>query len=341
VTASAIAAGPARPAAAATSATAATPVTGQFGLAPAPGANGQPRGYFQLSVRPGGSARDLVVIGNPSAQTQKIRLGTADGLTATNSGSAYGPLESNCAGTSCWVIGVPGTVTLAPHSRAEVRFEVDVPKGTKPAQYLTGIAATLAQAPKPTPVASSTHGTAQVVVVPRVVIGVAVTVGQLNKLQVKTAVTGVTAGWVDGVVRLSVQVKNTGQRFTKGTGTMSCSNGGDNRSFSVAMDTVLPGQGAGLQVNGTGMHQGTWQCLVRMKEGDGGTASWTGAVTVSSTQPAKTKRVGPSAYEAPGGGGIPAWAIALMVLGGLILFSLWAVLLRRQRNRNLHPPSDG
>ncbi len=37
--------------------------------------------------------------------------------------------------------------------------------------------------------------------------------------------------------------------------------------------------------------------------------------------------------------GIPLWAIVLMVLGGLVLFSLWAVLLRRQRNRNLNPPS--
>ena len=30
-----------------------------------------------------------------------------------------------------------------------------------------------------------------------------------------------------------------------------------------------------------------------------------------------------------------------MVLGGLILFSLWAVLLRRQRNRYLNEPPGG
>ena len=121
---------------------------------------------------------------------------------------------------------------------------------------------------------------------------------------------------------------------------MSCADGGVTRSYPVSMDTVLPGQGAGLQVNGTGMHQGTWQCSVKVKEVDGGTATWSGSVTVASTQPAATKRVGQNAYVAPGGGGIPAWAIVLMVLGGLILFSLWAVLLRRQRNRNLQPPAQ-
>jgi Bacterial protein of unknown function (DUF916) len=334
-----VAAGPARPAAAATPTASATPDTGQFGLVPASGANGAARGYFQLSADPGGSVTDIIVIGNPSAQTQRLRLGLTDGLTASNSGSAYGPLENKCAAIACWVIGVPKTVTLAPHSRAAVRFEVKVPEGTKPAQYLTGIAATLAQTPKPTPVASNAHGSAQVIVIPRVVIGVAVTVGQLDQLQVRTAITGVTAGYVDGLVRLTVQVKNTGQRFTKGTGKMSCSNGGVTRSYPVSMDTVLPGQGAGLQVNGTGMHEGTWQCTAKVKEVGGGTATWTGAVTVASTQPAATKRVGNNAYVVPGGGGIPAWAIALMVLGALILFSLWALLLRRQRTRNLRPPA--
>jgi hypothetical protein len=337
-----VAAGPAEaatPTASATPTPAATPDTGQFGLVPVAGADGQARGYFQLSAKPGGSVTDIIVIGNPSGKTQQLRLGMTDGLTATNSGSAYGPLENKCTGTACWVIGVPRTVTLAPHSRAAVRFEVKVPQDARPAQYLAGIAATLAKPPRPTPVASSAHGSAQVIVIPRVVIGVAVTVGQLNQLHNRVAITGVTSGYVDGQVRLTVQARNTGQRFTKGTGKMSCSSGGVTRSFPVAMDTVLPGQGAGLQVNGTRMQEGSWQCSVKVTEAGGGTATWAGAVTVASTQPAATKRVGQNAYVVPGGGGIPAWAIALMVLGALILFSLWAVLLRRQRNRNLPPPA--
>src|ERR1700722_14481060 len=93
-------------------AAATTPDTGQFGLAPVAGADGQARGYFQLSAGPGGSVTDIVEVGNPSAQTQRLRLGVTDGVTASNSGSAYGPLESTCTGPACWVIGVPATVTL-------------------------------------------------------------------------------------------------------------------------------------------------------------------------------------------------------------------------------------
>jgi hypothetical protein len=328
-----VAAGPAGVAAAT------TPDTGQFGLAPVAGADGQARGYFQLSAGPGGSVTDIVEVGNPSAQTQRLRLGVTDGVTASNSGSAYGPLESTCTGPACWVIGVPATVTLAPRSQAGVRFEVKVPSGVKPAQYLAGITATLAQTPRPTPVASSAHGSAQVVVVPRVVIGVAVTVGQLDQLATKVAITGVTAGWLDGLVRLTVEVHNTGQRFTKGNGEMSCGDGGDTRAYPVSMDTVLPGQGAGLQVNASGMHSGTWRCTARVKEAGGGTATWTGAVTVASTQPAATKRVGNSDYVVPSSGGIPGWAIALIVIGGLLLFSVWAVFLRRERSKKLNRPA--
>ncbi len=53
----------------------------------------------------------------------------------------------------------------------------------------------------------------------------------------------VTAGWIDGVVRLTVLVRDNGQRFAKGTGTVTCSQGDTTRSFGFFMDTVLPGQG--------------------------------------------------------------------------------------------------
>jgi len=41
------------------------------------------------------------------------------------------------------------------------------------------------------------------------------------------------------------------------------------------------------------------------------------------------------------GVGIPAWAIVLMVLAGLILFSIWALILRRSHDKNLDNPTDG
>ena len=61
-------------------------------------------------------------------------------------------------------------------------------------------------------------------------------------------------------------------------------------------------------------------------------------MTVPPTVPAATKQIAPNVFVPPQSAGIPLWAIVLMVLGGLVLLSLWAVLLRRQRNRNLNPP---
>jgi len=89
------------------------------------------------------------------------------------------------------------------------------------------------------------------------------------------------------------------------------------------------------------MRSGTWRCTAHIKDSSGRTAVWTGLVTVPSTAPAATKQIAPNDFVPPPSAGIPFWAIALIVLGGLILFSLWAVLLRRQRNRNLNEPPSG
>jgi hypothetical protein len=316
---------------------AAAPTQEAFTVGPAPAADGQPRGYFQLSAVAGGSLQDVVAFGNTGAVTERLRVGVTDGTTATDSGSAYGPLTSNCAGTACWVTGIPPTITLAPHTQEEVKFQVNVPGGTRPAQYLAGISATRDAASPPVPTASGAR--TQVTIVPRVVIGVAVTVGGLATLTSQAEITGATAGWVDGIVRLTVAVHNSGQRFTKGTGVISCGMDGATHSFGLSMDTVLPGQGAGLPINATSLRQGTWQCSGRLKAADGGTTSWTGTVVVPSTVPAATKRIASNDYVVPASPGIPLWAVGLMIIGGLILISIWVVFLRRGRNRNRNTPA--
>ena len=77
----------------------------------------------------------------------------------------------------------------------------------------------------------------------------------------------------------------------------------------------------------------------RTTQSGGNTDTWSGSVTIPSTAPAAPKQVAKGDYTlAASNGGIPAWAIALMVLGGPVLLSLWAVLLRRGRNRHLNNP---
>ena len=109
------------------------PQAQNYTMAPAPGGNGLPRGYFTLSVAPGSSTTDVVVLGNPESVTERLRVGVTVGLTATNSGSSYGVLGAACAGAACWVTGIPRVVTLPPHTQDSVPFRVTVPASARPA----------------------------------------------------------------------------------------------------------------------------------------------------------------------------------------------------------------
>jgi hypothetical protein len=315
------------------------PGPAEFSLAPAAAADGQQRGYFTMTVAPDASATDVVMFINNSAATERLRVGVTEGVTALNSGSAYTALGGACTGAACWVTGLPATVTLLPRTQESVRFGVRVPAHTKPAQYLAGITASPVTAQSAAPKSNGRTRT-RVIVVERVIIGVAVTVGKLSALPVRTKIAGVTASWIDGLVRLNAEVANTGKRFTSGSGTLACSLDGATRSYRLSMDTVLPGQDALLAVNGTGMHSGTWNCTVTILATDSTKATWTGNVTVPAEVAAATKRIGNDDYVAPSEPGIPGWAIVLMVLGGFILFSIWALILRRNHDRNRGKHAD-
>jgi hypothetical protein len=313
---------------------------GQFTIGPAPAPDGAPRGYFIMAIAPGGSDHDVIDFSNGSSTTQKISVGTTNGLTATDSGSAFGDLAGACSGIGCWITGLPTTITLAPDTTEEVGFLVKVPADAKPMQYLGGITARPTTAPRPAATKAAGRTSTHVIIVAQVTIGVAITVGRLASLRTRLDMTGVTATWIDSLVRLSVDVRNRGQRFTKGTGNVSCTLNGTTRSYPLDMDTVLPGDGAALPVNGLGMHTGVWLCTVKIKDSGGRTDTWTGDVTVPSTVAAATKRIAPNDYVVPSEPGIPGWAIALMVLAGLILFSIWALILRRSHDRNRGKHAD-
>jgi hypothetical protein len=196
------------------------------------------------------------------------------------------------------------------------------------------------------PLTRSGHASTQVIIVSRVVTGIAITVGKLAALRTRTQITGVAAGWVDGLVRLTVWVRNTGQRFTKGTGTISCAMGAAAHSFGLLMDTVLPGQGAGLPVNAAGLRAGAWRCAARIEDAGGGSAAWTGdrlraGHRAGRDQAGRPRRAVRGGAAPRPGGGPPGWAVAPIVIGGLILFSLWAVLLRRKRDKDRDPAGPG
>ena len=93
------------------------------------------------------------------------------------------------------------------------------------------------------------------------------------------------------------------------------------------MDTVLPGDAAVLPVNTPGLGGGELPCTVRLRDDAGHAADWSGTVDVATPAPVRTIHTGAGAYSTvPAGNPVPAWAIALLVMGALILAALVRIL---------------
>ena len=310
-----------------------TPGVVSFGLTPVPTAAGQPRPYFDLTIAPGGSARDIAIVSNDGTRTERLRVGTSRGLTAANSGSAFGSFSRTCAGVGCWVTGLPATVTLVPGTGRAIGFRVAVPPGTPPGQYLAGITVVAAAPPRSVHLESHGHVSVNVIVVNQVTVGVAITVGSLARLRTSLVVPAVTAGSIGSLSRLYVHVRNTGQTFARASGTVSCRAGGQDRLFRVIIDTVLPGGEAVLPINAPGLVGGALPCAVSLTDDAGHTVAWSGTVDTIAPAPTKTIHTGNGAYSTLPGNPVPAWAIALMVMGALILAGLARVLVLYRRSR--------
>lgn len=305
--------------------------TGQFGLTPLPSAGGQQRSYFSLTVAAGRVARDTAVISNQSRATERLLVTISRGVTAVNSGSGYQAIDRRCTGPSCWVTGLPARVTLGPGASQTLPFRVAVPAGTRPAQYLAGITAQSAARPRPVRIGSGQHASAKAVIIDQVTVGVAVTVGRLSQLRTAVVVRPVTGAWIGSLPRLSIPVRNTGQTFARATGRLSCQVGSRRRSYPVTMNTVLPGGGAVLAVNALGLTTGRTLCTVRLRDSAGHLDTWSGIVRMPPRVLTRTYHPAKGVYVSLPESTIPPWAIALMIMGALILGCLLVPMVFRRR----------
>jgi hypothetical protein len=310
-----------------------TPGVVSFGLTPVPTAAGQPRPYFNLTIAPGESARDIAIVSDDGTRTERLMVGTSRGITAANSGSAFGSFSRGCAGVGCWVSGLPAAVTLVPGTGRALGFRVAVPAGTRPGQYLAGITVVAAAPPRSVRIKSHGHVSVNVIVIDEVTVGVAITVGSLARLRTRLVVPAVTAGSIGSLPRLYVHVRNTGQTFARASGTVSCRAGGQDRLFRLVIDTVLPGGEAVLPINAPGLGSGALPCTVSLRDDAGHAVAWSGTVDTIAPAPAKTIHTGNGAYSTLPVNSVPAWAIALMVMGALILAALVRVLVLYRRSR--------
>jgi hypothetical protein len=314
-----------------------------FSVTPAQTVGSPARSYFNLTINPGRSGTDTVIITNRGKHTERLRVSPSTGITAPNTGSAFDGYFRPCVSTGCWVTGLAATVSLAGGAHQALPFTVRVPSNTPSKQYLSGITVEPQTLPQPVTVGSNGNASAKAIIVHQVSVGIAVTVGRLSHLRARLAIPAVTGGRVGSVARLNVHIHNTGLRFTKAHGTATCSPNGTRHSFPVFSDTTLPGDRAVVTVNAPRIGLGkTMPCTVKLAYAHGPTATWSGMVTFPRDPRVTVVHTGNGTYSnLPPAGGIPTWALALIAVGGLILLimiGLTAWLLRsRARNASSAP----
>jgi hypothetical protein len=308
-----------------------------FGLTPKPAYNGHSRPYFQMNLAPGQTATDAVIVTNAGKTTTTLKISSSTGITAPTSGTAFDGYFQKCVRDGCWVTGLPSTVTLKPGARQTLRFTVDIPDATPLQQYLAGITAQPATPPPAVSIGSNDQASAKAVIITQITVGVAVTVGSLSQLRTRLDIPSVTAGTAGRTPRIDVHLRNAGQTFTKATGAVSCTVGRKGLSYPVAVDTILPGDPAVVPTNAPRLPPGEpLPCTVQLRYGNGLTSSWSGTIKIPATPHSIIVHTGPGTYSTLPSGGIPAWAIALIVIGALTLaalITLTVLLLRRHRHR--------
>jgi hypothetical protein len=307
-----------------------------FGLTPTPAYNGQARPYFQVNLAPGQTATDAVIVTNAGKTTTTLQISPSTAVTAPNSGSAFGGFFQKCVRVGCWVTGLPSTVTLKPGERETLRFTIDIPKATPLQQYLAGITAQPATPPPAVSVGSNGRASAKAVIINQITVGVAITVGSFSQLRTRLDLPSVTAGTAGHTPRIDVHLRNTGQTFTKATGAVTCTVGSKRLSYPVAVDTILPGEPAVVPIGAPRLPVGKpLPCTVQLRYGNGLTSAWSGTIKIPAIPDSIIIHTGPGTYSILPTGRIPAWAIALIVIGALTLAALTALtvlLLRRHRH---------
>jgi Bacterial protein of unknown function (DUF916) len=303
-----------------------------FGLNPAQSGDGHYLSYFNLTAGTGQQATATVILSNLGHKSERLRLSRSLGVTAANGGIAYTAASGPCSGPACWLAGVARTVTLAAGVREKIAFTVRVPAGAARRQYLAGITAELAARPKATKVGRPGKATAKAVIVEQVTVGVAVTVGNVSQMRTRLEIAGVSGQAIGTLPRLNVTLRDTGQTFSGGTGRASCTSAGKTHSYRVVTNTILPGDQARIAVNARSVPEGaTVPCVVRIHYGHGQTVSWSGMVTVPKTNIARIVHTGPGTYSVIPTSGIPGWAIALIVVGGVVIAAVAVLLVRMRR----------
>jgi len=331
-----------------------------FSISPVPTENAATtdKGYFIYDVSTGASTSGSVLLKNPGTIPVTIHLAPVLGETAQTGGSAYSALEGLPQGAATWIALDQSSVTLEPGTQKTVSFMVNVPRSTRPGQYLAGIAAYVPSSVAQTPTISTTSARTQ--------IGASITVQTRYVIGVQVNVPG---GWTESVQVLSVnlggrasnpyigiRMRNNGDTFLKPHGliTLTDPNGKQALEKEIKMGTFVPGSEVIYPLRWSGeLKEGSYKASIKLDYGSDKHATYEGTLDVSSqaitsgqSQPGTVsdgaiskatigehKPESKQAAQQPGGVGIGMWIGLALIVAALTLAIALALRSAGKRSR--------
>jgi len=300
-----------------------------FTVAPASGQASATSGYFILSLTPGQSSTQRVLVRNDTSKPIVVDLAPIDAGTTPVGGVSYQLAGQPLTKTGSWLALSSGRVSLAPGAVRQVDVTVTVPGDAQPGDYVAGISAMIPVKKAAASSSASNKASVQVNLQTRRVI--AVQVGVPGAVVPRLTITGVKAVSTPSGMDLAIDIASPGAKFTSGSGTITVASTKMARNFPLGL--FVPGTSIAYPIANwqTAPKAGAYPTSVVIHYGDQGalTAVWNGDVTVasSSLDTLKNKYVPPA-------GTVAAKTPWLMygLIGALIIIVLimgFALLRRR------------
>jgi hypothetical protein len=318
-----------------------------FGIRPTKAFEDRPEtfSYFFHELTPGAVLTDEALVMNDGDVPVTLKLYAADGITAQNGGTAFtkqGQESTGAsAGNSQW-LSVPVTnIALAPGQEMITPFTINVPPDASPGHHVAGL---IVEGPP----SEGGEGQLAVNVIRRV--GVAVVIDVPGPHVAGLEITGTCLRQQDEQgATFEVAVRNTGNIFVKGEGSLLLANrnGEELTSIPLSMDTVLPGDATTFQVthpdrladgdhvaSATLNYEGKTAVLegVEMKVKGGQPKDGCDPPEERALPPADTTEIVPAPTE-EGGPGIGRYAAYGAPLLALALVAAVVIVWRRARKR--------
>jgi hypothetical protein len=245
-----------------------------------------PNGYYIYDAHPGDLLHGVIEVANTGTAAGAIRLYPADSTTGQTSGAVYLTSATQPRATGMWITLSTASTQLAPGAKKKVSFDVRVPAGAAPGQYLGGIVAE----PVQEQLSNRSKGKTNVQIKVRSLAIVAVEIDIPGRLRAGLSIGAIKPAGRAGVQQLLVRLTNTGNVMIKPAGTLIVRNAsaGLVRRFHLELDTFLPHTTIDYPVTvGRGLPVGTYTTSIELGYtggGASGTTSATPALTISPQQ---------------------------------------------------------